>query len=94
MAETENRLRQTEADLRVFELQSEICSHAREPQEAAHSQLPRNGELSVGEIIKTMSIPKANVSRHSFITHRYLENVYGIGISASEQSLDDTRKRL
>ncbi len=55
---------QSKADLRVFELQAEICQTMANPKRLQIVNLLKNGELSVGEIVRAMGIPKANVSQH------------------------------
>ncbi len=55
---------QSKADLRVFELQAEICQIMANPKRLQIVNLLKNGELSVGEIVRAMGIPKANVSQH------------------------------
>ncbi len=55
---------QSEADLRVFELQAEICQTLANPKRLQIVNLLKNGELSVGEIVRAMGVPKANASQH------------------------------
>ena len=54
----------TEADLRVFELQAEVCQTLANPKRLRIVHLLKDGELSVAEIVSAMSIPKANASQH------------------------------
>ena len=55
---------QTEADLKVFELQADICQTLANPKRMQIVALLKHGEVSVGEMVKVMGIPKANVSQH------------------------------
>jgi ArsR family transcriptional regulator len=55
---------QSEADLKVFELQAEICQTMANPKRLQIVNLLKNGELSVGEMVRAMGVPKANVSQH------------------------------
>ena len=55
---------QTEADLKVFELQADICQTLANPKRLQIVGLLKHGEVSVGEMVKVMGIPKANVSQH------------------------------
>ena len=55
---------QTEADLKVFELQADICQTLANPKRLQIVGLLKHGEVSVGEMVKAMGIPKANVSQH------------------------------
>jgi DNA-binding transcriptional ArsR family regulator len=55
---------QSEADLRVFELQADICQTLANPKRLQIVNLLKNGELSVGEMVKAMGVPKANASQH------------------------------
>jgi ArsR family transcriptional regulator len=55
---------ETEADLRVFELQAEICQTLANPKRLQIISLLKGGELSVAEIVNAMGIPKANASQH------------------------------
>jgi DNA-binding transcriptional ArsR family regulator len=54
----------SEADLRVFELQADICQTLANPKRLQIVNLLKNGEMSVGEIVRIMAIPKANASQH------------------------------
>ena len=64
MAETEDSPYQSEVDLKVFELQAEICRTLANPKRLQIVNILKNGELSVGEIVRAMGIPKANASQH------------------------------
>ena len=55
---------QTEADLRVFDLQADICQTLANPKRLQIVALLKQGEVSVGEMVRAMGIPKANVSQH------------------------------
>ncbi len=55
---------QSEADLKVFELQAEICQTLANPKRLQIINLLKNGELSVGEMVRAMGVPKANASQH------------------------------
>lgn len=55
---------QSEADLRVFELQAEICQTMANPKRLQIVSLLKDGELSVGEMVRAMGVPKANASQH------------------------------
>lgn len=55
---------ETSADLRVFELQAEICQTLANPKRLQIVHLLKGAELSVTEIVKAMGLPKANVSQH------------------------------
>jgi ArsR family transcriptional regulator, virulence genes transcriptional regulator len=52
------------ADTRIFELQAEICQTLANPKRLQILSLLKKGELSVGEMVKTMNIAKANLSQH------------------------------
>ena len=54
----------TEADLRVYELQADICQTLANPKRLQIVGLLKQGEVSVGEMVRAMGIPKANVSQH------------------------------
>ncbi|MGO9534917.1 MAG: ArsR/SmtB family transcription factor [Syntrophobacteraceae bacterium] len=45
-------------------MQAEICQTMANPKRLQIVNLLKNGELSVGEIVRAMGIPKANVSQH------------------------------
>jgi ArsR family transcriptional regulator len=55
---------ESKADLRVFELQAEICQTMANPKRLQIVDLLKKEELSVGELVRAMGIPKANVSQH------------------------------
>jgi ArsR family transcriptional regulator, virulence genes transcriptional regulator len=55
---------QSEADLKVFELQADICQTLANPKRLQIVNLLKNGEVSVSGIVKAMGIPKANGSQH------------------------------
>jgi len=52
------------ADTRIFELQAEICQTLANPKRLQILSLLKKGELSVGKMVKAMSIAKANLSQH------------------------------
>ncbi len=54
---------ETGADLRVFELQADICQTLANPKRLQIVHLLKGSELSV-EIVNAMGIPKANASQH------------------------------
>jgi DNA-binding transcriptional ArsR family regulator len=54
----------SEADLMVFEMQADICQTLANPKRLQIVNLLKNGEISVGEIARSMGIPKANASQH------------------------------
>ncbi len=56
-----NRLHE---DTRIFEVQAEICQTLANPKRLHIISLLKNGELSVGEMVRIMGIPKANLSQH------------------------------
>jgi len=51
-------------DTKIYELQSEICLALANPKRLQILTLLKNGEMSAGEIVKSMKIPKANLSQH------------------------------
>ena len=55
---------ETGADLRVFELQAEICQTLANPKRLQIVHLLKGAELSVTEIVNAMGIPKAKASQH------------------------------
>ncbi len=55
---------ETETDARVFELQADICLTLANPKRLQIVSLLKTGELSVGEMGKSMGIAKANLSQH------------------------------
>jgi ArsR family transcriptional regulator, virulence genes transcriptional regulator len=57
-------LPQTRAEMRIFELQAEICQTLANPKRLQILSLLKKGELPVGEMVKAMSIAKANLSQH------------------------------
>ena len=64
MIRTQEVFQQSEADLKVFELQAEICQTLANPKRLQIVSLLKNGELSVGEMVRAMGVPKANASQH------------------------------
>ena len=52
------------AETRIFELQAEICQTLANPKRLQILSLLKKGEQSVGEMVKAMSIAKANLSQH------------------------------
>jgi ArsR family transcriptional regulator len=61
---TNEILPQSESDLKVYELQADICQTLANPKRLQIVGLLKHGEVSVGEMVKAMGIPKANVSQH------------------------------
>jgi ArsR family transcriptional regulator, virulence genes transcriptional regulator len=57
-------LREAQADTKIFEMQAEICQTLANPKRLQILSLLKKGELSVGEMVKAMSIAKANLSQH------------------------------
>ena len=55
---------QTEGDTRIFELQADICQTLANPKRLQIISLLKEGELSVGGMVKAMGIAKANLSQH------------------------------
>ena len=53
-----------EADTRIFELQADICRTLANPKRLQIIALLKQGELSVGSMVKAMGIAKANLSQH------------------------------
>lgn len=51
-------------DTTFYELQSEICLALANPKRLQILNLLKNGEMSAGEMVKAMKIPKANLSQH------------------------------
>ena len=51
-------------DTTIYELQSEICLALANPKRLQILNLLKNGEMSAGEMVKVMKIPKANLSQH------------------------------
>jgi len=48
----------------VFNLQAEICKTLANPKRLEIIYALKEGELSAGELVKRLNIPKANVSQH------------------------------
>jgi ArsR family transcriptional regulator, virulence genes transcriptional regulator len=53
-----------EADIKLLELQAEICQTLANPKRLKIIYLLKDGEMAVGEMIKAMGIHKANLSQH------------------------------
>ncbi|HUJ69931.1 MAG TPA: metalloregulator ArsR/SmtB family transcription factor [Syntrophorhabdales bacterium] len=70
MIATEGIPHQSEADFKVIELQAEICRTLANPKRLQIVNLLKNGELSVGEIVRAMGIPKSNASQHLSVTRQ------------------------
>ncbi len=51
-------------DRRVFEVQAEVCQTLANPKRLHIISLLKDGEMSVGQMIKAMNIAKANLSQH------------------------------
>ncbi len=60
----QNPIPETETDARIFELQADICQTLANPKRLQIVSLLKKGELSVGEMVKSMGIAKANLSQH------------------------------
>lgn len=56
--------RPTLEDTKIFELQADICLALANPKRLQILSLLKNGEMSVGEMVRTMKVPKANLSQH------------------------------
>lgn len=48
----------------LFEMQANICQALANPKRLQVLDLLKAGELSVGDMVKAMGIPKANLSQH------------------------------
>lgn len=48
----------------LFRLQAEICKTLADPTRLMILHELRDGEMSVGEIVKSLGLPQSNVSRH------------------------------
>jgi ArsR family transcriptional regulator len=48
----------------LFEMQANICQALANPKRLQILDLLKAGELSVGDMVKAMGIPKANLSQH------------------------------
>src|SRR5512134_1737457 len=48
----------------IFELQAEVCKTIASPKRLEIINVLKSGEKSVGEIVKALDVPKANVSQH------------------------------
>ena len=57
-------LRETPSETRIFELQAEICQTLANPKRLQILNLLKKGELAVGDMVKAMTIAKANLSQH------------------------------
>ncbi len=64
MISNNKALSESEADLKVYELQAEVCQILANPKRLRIVHLLKGVELSVGEIVTAMGIPKANASQH------------------------------
>ncbi len=53
-----------EADTRIFELQADICQTLANPKRLQIIYLLKQGELSVGSMVRAIGIAKANLSQH------------------------------
>ncbi|HVN24155.1 MAG TPA: metalloregulator ArsR/SmtB family transcription factor [Syntrophorhabdales bacterium] len=51
-------------DTGIFEVQAEVCQTLANPKRLHILSLLKNGELSAGQMMKAMGIPKANLSQH------------------------------
>ena len=51
-------------DTKIFELQADICLSLGNPKRLQILNLLKNGEMSVGEMVKAMKVAKANLSQH------------------------------
>lgn len=48
----------------VFNMHAEVCKTLANPKRLEIIYALKNGELSVGELVKKLGIPKANISQH------------------------------
>jgi len=55
---------EAQAETRIFELQADICQTLANPKRLQILSLLKEGELSVGKMVKAMGIAKANLSQH------------------------------
>ncbi len=62
--EKKKKSRGLEEDTAIFEVQAEVCQTLANPKRLHILSLLKGGELSVGEMLKAMDIPKANLSQH------------------------------
>lgn len=57
--------RRGEVDERaIFRLQADICQTLANPKRLQILNLLKGGELSVGEMVEALNVPKANLSQH------------------------------
>jgi ArsR family transcriptional regulator, virulence genes transcriptional regulator len=61
---TKDVIKKTIEDTTIYELQSDICLALANPKRLQILNLLKNGEMSAGEMVKAMNIPKANLSQH------------------------------
>ena len=52
------------SDKKIFELQAEVCKTFANPKRLEILYLLKEGELTVGALVKKLNLPKANVSQH------------------------------
>jgi len=52
------------SDYRIYALQAEICLSLANPKRLQILNLLKNGEMSAGDLVRAMQIPKANLSQH------------------------------
>lgn len=64
MNDVESMSRKPSEDILLYELQSEICLALANPKRLHILNLLKEGEMSAGELVKAMKIPKANLSQH------------------------------
>jgi ArsR family transcriptional regulator len=55
---------EAQTEMRIFELQAEICQTLANPKRLQILSLLKRGEMSVGEMVNVMDIAKANLSQH------------------------------
>ncbi len=48
----------------IFELHAEVCKTLANPKRLESIYALKDGELSAGEIVERLKLPKANVSQH------------------------------
>lgn len=56
--------RQPDAGKKLWELQADICQTLANPKRLQILHLLKDGERSVGEMVRDLGLPKANLSQH------------------------------
>ena len=54
----------SQTDARLWEMQADICQTLANPKRLRILNLLKDGELSVGAMVKTLGVAKANLSQH------------------------------